>query len=108
MKMKLSLLGLKSLKLQKNNRSIFEDTGKMPMGGPYDGPPIHTLTIFVNPFIEDPPSPTGEGVRTVEPGQHFYNLSYIFAYICANTRTSALEKLDFSQLKVWKRAAFSP
>ena len=47
----------------------------MPMGGPYNGPPIHTLTIFVNPFIEDPPSPTGEGVRTVEPGQHFYNLS---------------------------------
>ena len=45
----------------------------MPMGGPYDGPPIHTLTIFVNPFIEDPPSPTGKGVRTVEPGQHFYN-----------------------------------
>ena len=42
----------------------------MPMGGPYNGPPIHTLTIFVNPFIEDPPSPTGKGVRTVEPGQH--------------------------------------
>ena len=47
----------------------------MPMGGPYDGPPIHTLTIFVNPFIEDPPSPTGKGVRTVEPGQRFCNLS---------------------------------
>ena len=47
----------------------------MPMGGPYDGPPIHTLTIFVNPFIEDPPSPTGKGVRTVEPGQHTYILS---------------------------------
>ena len=69
LKMKLSLLGVKSLKLQRNNLSIFEDTGKMPMGGPYDGPPIHTLTIFANPFVQDPPSPTGEGVQTVEPGQ---------------------------------------
>ena len=41
----------------------------MPMGGPYNGPPIHTLTIFANPFVQDPPSPTGEGVQTVEPGQ---------------------------------------
>ena len=29
---------------------------------------------------------------------------YVFAYICANTRTSPLKKLDFSQLWVWKRA----
>ena len=29
---------------------------------------------------------------------------HVFAYICANTRTSVLKKLDFSQLWVWKRA----
>ena len=29
---------------------------------------------------------------------------HVFAYICANTRTSALKKLDFSRLWVWKRA----
>ena len=29
---------------------------------------------------------------------------HVFAYIWANTRSSALEKLDFSQLWVWKRA----
>ena len=29
---------------------------------------------------------------------------HVFAYIWANTRTSALQKLDFSQLWVWKRA----
>ena len=28
---------------------------------------------------------------------------YVFAYNCANTRTSPLKKLDFSQLWVWKR-----
>ena len=29
---------------------------------------------------------------------------HIFAYISANTRTSALKKIDFYQLQVWKRA----
>ena len=29
---------------------------------------------------------------------------YVFAYFCANTHTSSLKKLDFSQLWVWKRA----
>ena len=91
MKMKLSLLAVKSLKLQRNNLSIFEDTGKMPMGGPYDGPPIHTLTIFVNPFIEDPPSPTGKGVRTVEPGQHFYNLLSYNSQLLTTSAASELE-----------------
>ena len=43
----------------------------MQVGGSYSGPPIHTLTIFANPFIEDPPNRLGEGVRTVEPGEHF-------------------------------------
>ena len=48
-----------------------QDTGKMQVGGSYSGPPIHTLTIFANPFIEDPPNRLGEGVQTVEPGEHF-------------------------------------
>ena len=48
---------------------IAQDTGKMPVGGSYAGPPIHTLTIFANPFLEDPPNPLGEGVQTVEAGQ---------------------------------------
>ena len=29
---------------------------------------------------------------------------HVFAYNRANTRTSRLKKLDFSQLRVWKRA----
>ena len=55
-----------------NGQMDDQDTGKLPDsagGGQYDGPPIHTLTIFANPFVQDPPSPTGEGVQTVEPGQ---------------------------------------
>ena len=55
------------------SHDYIQDTGKLPVGdhpgGTYDGPPIHTLTIFANPFVQDPPSPTGEGVQTVEPGQ---------------------------------------
>jgi len=55
-----------------NGQMDEQDTGKLPVGdhpgGTYDGPPIHTLTIFANPFVQDPPSPTGEGVQTVEPG----------------------------------------
>jgi len=52
-----------------NGQMDEQDTGKMPVGGSYAGPPIHTLTIFANPFIEDPPNPLGEGVQTVEAGQ---------------------------------------
>ena len=38
-----------------------QDTGRIDMKGWgdksfYQGPPIHTLTIFANPFIEDKPS----------------------------------------------------
>ena len=33
-----------------------QDTGKLPGGGNYEGPPIHTLTIFANPFIQVVPS----------------------------------------------------
>ena len=29
-----------------------QDTGKLPGGGNYEGPAIHTLTVFANPFIE--------------------------------------------------------
>ena len=46
-----------------------QDTGKLPNGEHYDGPPIHTLTIFANPFIEDKPSEGDEGVHTVAPGE---------------------------------------
>ena len=40
----------------------------------------------------------GPGGGTLCPPCH------VFAYICANTHTRALKKLDFSQLWVWKRA----
>ena len=46
-----------------------QDTGKTPEGN-YDGPPIHTLTIFANPFVVDRPSEDDEGVRTVAPGEY--------------------------------------
>ncbi|MFK7740024.1 MAG: endo-polygalacturonase [Planctomycetota bacterium] len=35
----------------------------------YSGPPIHTLTIFANPILEDRPDPTDPGVFAVAPGQ---------------------------------------
>lgn len=41
-----------------------QDTGKG-----YDGPPIHTVSIFANPPLADKPSPDGPGVRTVKPGE---------------------------------------
>jgi hypothetical protein len=34
----------------------------------YNGPPIHTLTVFANPFIQDKPSINDPGVFRVEPG----------------------------------------
>ena len=46
-----------------------QDTGKTPDGEHYDGPPIHTVTIFANPFIVDKPSEEDSGVHTVEPGE---------------------------------------
>ena len=51
-----------------------QDTGRIDMKGWddksfYQGPPIHTLTIFANPFIEDKPSTDDPRVFCVEPGQ---------------------------------------
>ena len=51
-----------------------QDTGKLPKpsrsGNPnYDGPPIHTLTIFANPFIDDEPDILEEGVLAIQPGE---------------------------------------
>ena len=42
--------------------------------------------------------------NTWQGGGTLYPPCYVFAYICANTRTISLKKLDFSQLWVWKRA----
>ena len=52
-----------------NGQMDEQDTGKTPEGPFYDGPPIHTLTIFANPFVVDKPSIGDEGVRTVTPGE---------------------------------------
>ena len=52
-----------------NGQMDDQDTGKTPEGPFYDGPPIHTLTIFANPFVLDRPSEGDEGVRTVAPGE---------------------------------------
>ena len=52
-----------------NGQMDDQDTGKTPEGPVYDGPPIHTLTIFANPFIEGKPSVDDEGVKTVAPGE---------------------------------------
>lgn len=41
-----------------------QDTGKG-----YEGPPIHTVTIFANPFLKDRPEPGDPGVETVSPGE---------------------------------------
>lgn len=41
-----------------------QDTGKG-----YNGPPIHTVTIFANPVLEDRPVIDGAGVKTVAPGE---------------------------------------
>jgi hypothetical protein len=41
-----------------------QDTGKG-----YNGPPIHTVTIFANPLLKERPEPHGAGVMTVVPGE---------------------------------------
>lgn len=41
-----------------------QDTGKG-----YKGPPIHTLSLFANPRLDDKPRPHDPGVRTVRPGE---------------------------------------
>jgi len=57
-----------------NGQMDEQDTGKLPKpsrsGNPnYDGPPIHTLTIFANPFIDDEPDIFEEGVLAIQPGE---------------------------------------
>ena len=58
-----------------NGQMDEQDTGKLPdpagrsENPNYDGPPIHTLTIFANPFIEDEPDIFEENVLAVEPGE---------------------------------------
>ena len=52
-----------------NGQMDDQDTGKLPNNrGYYDGPPIHTVTIFANPFVDEP-SLEDPGVHTVSPGQ---------------------------------------
>ena len=52
-----------------NGQMDDQDTGKLPNNrGYYDGPPIHTITIFANPFI-DKPSLEDSGVYQVSPGE---------------------------------------
>lgn len=41
-----------------------QDTGKG-----YQGPPIHTISIFANPLLVDKPKPGAPGVLTVKPGE---------------------------------------
>ena len=45
-----------------------QDTGKTPRGS-YDGPPIHTLTVFANPPLRGRPGPEDPGVHVVRPGE---------------------------------------
>ena len=55
-----------------NGQMEDQDTGWKPTGdhtgGFYDGPPIHTLTIFANPTLSKP-SLSDPGVHQVSPGQ---------------------------------------
>ena len=52
-----------------NGQMDDQDTGKLPNArGYYEGPPIHTLTIFANPPLNKP-SLDDEGVYPVAPGQ---------------------------------------
>ena len=53
-----------------NGQMDDQDTGKIPKNrGYYDGPPIHTITIFANPFIKNKPSLDDPGVHQVSPGE---------------------------------------
>ena len=53
-----------------NGQMDDQNTGKIPNNrGYYDGPPIHTLTIFANPFLDNKPSLEDEGVYPVTPGE---------------------------------------
>ena len=49
-----------------NGQMDDQDTGKLPNNrGYYDGPPIHTVTIFANPFLSSKPSLDDPGVQQV-------------------------------------------
>jgi hypothetical protein len=51
-----------------NGQMDDQDTG-LTRKGRYMGPPIHTLTIFANPPIENRPRPDDPGVYAVKPGE---------------------------------------
>ena len=52
-----------------NGQMDDQDTGHLPNSTHhYQGPPIHTVTVFANPFI-DKPDPEGEGVLRASPGE---------------------------------------
>ena len=52
-----------------NGQMDDQDTGWIPhSNGFYAGPPIHTVTIFANPFLS-PPSLEDPGVQPVSPGE---------------------------------------
>merc|ERR1712241_786154 len=52
-----------------NGQMEDQDPGWNPRtGGVYDGPPMHTVTIFANPPLSQP-SLTDPGVHQVSPGQ---------------------------------------
>ena len=58
-----------------NGQMDEQDTGKLPNNrtsqdrGYYDGPPIHTLTIFANSFLDNKPMLDDEGVYPLTPGE---------------------------------------
>ena len=57
-----------------NGQMDDQDTGKLPKNrtqdrGYYEGPPIHTVTIFANTFLANKPDLEDEGVLTVVPGE---------------------------------------
>ena len=52
-----------------NGQMDDQDTGRLPKNkGYYDGPPIHTVTIFANPFLANKPSLDDIRVYRVTPG----------------------------------------
>ena len=56
-----------------NGQMDDQDTGRLPddghHSGYYEGPPIHTLTIFANSFLDNKPSLDDPGVYLVTPGE---------------------------------------
>ena len=63
-KVRLLILRPSQLTVDIDGQMDQQDTG---LG--YSGPPIHTLTIFANPILQDRPDPNAVGVQTVTPGQ---------------------------------------